>query len=145
MPVPGRTEVEGTPWVAVAEIVAGERVQEVRQALLREDWPEVWRLLPSTRHTVYIDAGSVGAFLWVRTRRPADRIRPLGMAQEKKVQDVLVNAHIPRAERATIPLFFSTSHCVWLAGVQIDDRVRLTPTTHRILRLSIELYIEPGS
>src|SRR3989442_1454840 len=139
LPIPGRIEVEGTPWVASAEIVAGERVQEVRQALLREDWPELWRLLPSPRHTVYIDADSVGSFLWVRKRRPADRIRPLGMAHEKKVQDVLVNAHIPRAERATIPLFFSRSHLVCLAGIQIDDRVRLTPTTHRILRLSIEL------
>jgi tRNA(Ile)-lysidine synthase len=141
LPIPGRIGVKGTPWVASAEIVAGERLQEVRQALLREDWPEVWRLLPSTRHIVYIDGDRVGSFLRVRTRRPGDRIRPLGMAQEKKVQDVLVDAHIPRAERASIPLFFSASHCVWLAGVHIDDRVRLTSGTQRILRLSIE----PGS
>ncbi len=141
LPIPGRIGVKSTPWVASTEIVASERLQEVRQALLREDWPEVWRLLPSTRHIVYIDGDRVGSFLWVRTRRPGDRIRPLGMAQEKKVQDVLVDAHIPRAERASIPLFFSASHCVWLAGVHIDDRVRLTSRTQRILRLSIE----PGS
>ncbi len=141
LPIPGRVEVKGTPWMASAEIVAGELLQEVRQALLREDWPEVWRLLPSTRHIVYIDGDRVGSFLWVRTRRPGDRIRPLGMAQEKKVQDVLVDAHIPRPERASILLFFSASHCVWLAGVHIDDRVRLTSGTQRILRLSIE----PGS
>ncbi len=141
LPIPGRIGVKGTPWVASVEFVAGERLQEVRQALLREDWPEVWRLLPSTRHIVYIDGDRVGSFLWVRTRRPGDRIRPLGMAQEKKVQDVLVDAHIPRAERASIPLFFSASHCVWLPGVHIDDRVRLTSGTQRILRLSIE----PGS
>ncbi|HYU72193.1 MAG TPA: tRNA lysidine(34) synthetase TilS, partial [Ktedonobacteraceae bacterium] len=141
LPIPGRIGVKGTPWVASAEIVAGERLQEVRQALLHEDWPEVWRLLPSTRHIVYIDGDRVDSFLWVRTRRPGDRIRPLGMAHEKKVQDVLVDAHISRAERASIPLFFSASHCVWLAGVHIDDRVRLTSRTQRILRLAIE----PGS
>ena len=141
LPIPGRIGVKGTPLVASAEFVAGERVQEVRKALLCEDWPEVWRLLPSTRHIVYIDGDRVGSFLKVRTRRPGDRIRPLGMAQEKKVQDVLVDAHIPRAERASIPLFFSASHCVWLAGIHIDDRVRLTSGTQRILRLSIE----PGS
>jgi tRNA(Ile)-lysidine synthase len=60
------------------------------------------------------------------------------MEHEKKVQDVLVNAHIPRAERALIPIFFSAFSCVWLAGVQIDDRVRLTSKTQRILRLVIE-------
>jgi hypothetical protein len=60
------------------------------------------------------------------------------MAREKKVQDILVNEHISRAERPYVPLFFSKSHCIWLAGVQIDDRVQLTATTRRILRLFIE-------
>jgi tRNA(Ile)-lysidine synthase len=62
------------------------------------------------------------------------------MTHEKKVQDVLVNAHIARADRATLPLFFSSSHshCIWLAGVQLDERVRLTPQTERIVHLSIE-------
>jgi tRNA(Ile)-lysidine synthase len=53
------------------------------------------------------------------------------------VQDVLVDRHIPRAERDQIPLFFARDHCVWLAGVQIDDRVRLTSATQNIVRLSI--------
>jgi tRNA(Ile)-lysidine synthase len=75
--------------------------------------------------------------LCVRTRRDGDRIRPLGMAYEKKVQDVLVDKHIPRAERDQIPLFFAPTHCVWLAGVHLDDRVRLTKETRNIVRLSI--------
>ncbi|HLQ28019.1 MAG TPA: tRNA lysidine(34) synthetase TilS [Ktedonobacteraceae bacterium] len=138
LPIPGCIVVQGTPWIASADLVAENLAQKVREALLRDDWSEVWRLLPSTRHTIYIDADSAGSLLQVRTRRPGDRIRPLGMAHEKKVQDVLVNERIARADRPYIPLFFSTSHCVWLAGVQIDDRVRLTNKTQRIVRLSIE-------
>jgi tRNA(Ile)-lysidine synthase len=138
LPIPGRIAVQGTPWTASADFVAEKLTQKVKEALLREDWSEVWRLLPSTRHTVYIDADSTGSSLQVRTRRPGDRIQPLGMAHEKKVQDVLVNERIARADRPYIPLFFSTSHCVWLAGIQIDDRVRLTNKTQRIVRLSIE-------
>ena len=138
LPIPGRVAVAGTPWIASAELVTGDLAQQVRQALQREDWPEVWQLLPSTRYTVYIDADSVGPLLQVRTRRRGDRMRPLGMAREKKVQDILVNEHISRAERPYVPLFFSKSHCIWLAGVQIDDRVQLTATTRRILRLFIE-------
>src|SRR5438874_2567312 len=125
LPVPGRIAVKGTPWTALAEIVPDERVQEVRQAILREDWTEVWRLLPANRHSVYIDADNLGSFVQVRTRRPGDRIRPLGMTHAKKVQDVFVDAHIPNSERASIPLFFSTEHCLWVASVRIDDRVRL--------------------
>ena len=138
LPVPGRVAVPGTPWIASAEIVTEPVARLARQALLRQDWLSVWQFLPKTRYTVYIDADRAGPVLTVRTRRPGDRMRPLGMAREKKVQDMLVNEHIPGADRPYIPLFFSASHCVWLAGVQIDDRVRLTATTQRILRLSIE-------
>ena len=137
LPIPGRISVTGTPWIAAAEFVAEPLLQQARLALSRQDWPEVWRILPSNRYTVYIDGERVSSFLQVRTRRPGDRIRPLGMAHEKKVQDILVNQHIPRADRATIPLFFSASHCLWVVGIHIDDRVRLTPQTQHILHLSI--------
>jgi tRNA(Ile)-lysidine synthase len=138
LPVPGRVAIANTSWVAVAEPVTGVRLQEVRQALLREDWPCVWRLLPSTRHIVYIDAINIDTYLQVRTRHPGDRIQPLGMAHEKKVQDVLVDAHIARSDRSSIPLFFSRSHCVWLAGICLDERVKLSSKTQQIIQLSIE-------
>ena len=137
LPIPGSVPVPGTPWLAVAETLPGELLQKVRSALSREDWPVVWQLLPSTNDVVYVDADTIGPSLEVRARRPGDRIQPLGMAHEKKVQDVLVDKHIARADRSRIPLFLSASHSVWLAGVCLDDRVRLTSGTRRILRLSI--------
>ena len=137
LPIPGRTPVPGTSWLAVAETLPTELLQEVQSALSREDWSAVWQLLPPTSDAAYVDADVVGASLEVRVRRPGDRIQPLGMAHEKKVQDVLVDKHIARADRSRIPLFLSASHSVWLAGVCLDDRVRLASGTRRILRLSI--------
>ena len=137
LPIPGRSPVPGTSWLAVAETLPGELLQEVRSALSREDWSAVWQLLPPTSDAAYVDADVVGTSLEVRVRRPGDRIQPLGMAHEKKVQDVLVDKHIARANRGHIPLFLSASHSVWLAGVCLDDRARLTSKTRRILRLSI--------
>jgi tRNA(Ile)-lysidine synthase len=137
LPIPGRTPVPGTSWLAVADTLPGELLQEVRSALSREDWSALWQLLSPTSDAAYVDADVVGASLEVRVRRPGDRIQPLGMAHEKKVQDVLVDKHIARANRSRIPLFLSASHSVWLAGVCLDDRVRLTSKTRRILRLSI--------
>lgn len=137
--IPGHVKVPGTPWTATAETLSVELLQKVQQALSREDWPQVWQLLPSTLHTIYVDADAVGSQVYVRTRQPGDRIRPLGMAHEKKVQDILVDKHIARSDRPHIPLFFSDAHCIWLAGICIDDRVRLTTTTRHILRLSITM------
>ena len=138
LPIPGQIEVPGTPWIATAEGLPDELAKSVKQALHHEDWSEVWRLLPATRHTVYLDRDTIDSCIWVRTRHPGDRIQPLGMTHEKKVQDVLVDNHIPRTERASIPLFFSASHCIWLAGICLDNRVRLTTSTQHIVCLSIE-------
>ena len=137
LPIPGSVEIEGTPWTAQAEFVPEQLAVLVRAALQSNDFAEVWRLLPVTRYAVYIDADTVAEVLSLRTREPGDRIHPLGMAHEKKVQDVLIDAHIPRAERAQLPLFFSGTQSVWLAGVCLDEHVRLTRETRHILRLSL--------
>ena len=137
LPVPGRTRVPGTPWVAAAEPVPAELMGAVREALRIEDWSEVWRLLPSTRHVVYVDADIAGSFLEVRTRRPGDRMQPLGMQHEKKLQDIFVDKHVARTDRGSIPIFFSASHCIWLAGVCLDERARLTSKTQQAVRLAI--------
>jgi tRNA(Ile)-lysidine synthase len=120
-------------------------LEQVYPALRSGEWATVWRLLPTNEYQVYVDADQLmdetvngsQVQLYVRTRRSGDRMQPLGMTQEKKIQDILVDKHIPRAQRSQIPLFFSATHCVWLAGIQVDNRVRLTPNTRRILRLSI--------
>lgn len=141
LPIPGEAVVPGGKWLAKAELLEGEKLERVRQALQREDWQAVWQYLPVSRYVVYIDTAGIGEGLLVRARRPGDRMQPLGMAREKKVQDILVDAHIPQAERASIPLFFSKPappYCVWLAGICLDSRARLTGTTEYIARLSLE-------
>jgi tRNA(Ile)-lysidine synthase len=145
LPIPGQIVVPGTSWIATAEMLPDELLWQVRTALQNQDWAAVWQILSSTPYTVYVDADKLiddqncctSPVLSVRTRRNGDRIRPLGMAYEKKVQDILVDKHIPRTERDQLPLFFTTTHCVWLAGVHLDDRVRLTRETRNIVRLSI--------
>jgi tRNA(Ile)-lysidine synthase len=137
LPIPGRIAVPETVWLAIAEAITGEQLQMARKALQHEDWPTLWRVLASDRYEVYIDGDAMRSPIKVRTRHPGDRMQPLGMAREKKVQDILVDRHIPRNEREHIPLFFSDAHCVWLAGISLDHRARLRSTTQTIVRLSI--------
>src|SRR6266487_3655539 len=137
LPIPGRIKVPGTPWIATAEPAPAKLMAEVREALRLEDWSEVWRLLPSTRQVVYVDADVVGSYLEVRTRKPGDRMRTLGMQHEKKIQDIFVDEHVTRTDRGSIPIFFSAAHCIWLAGVCLDDRARLTCKTQQVVRLAI--------
>ena len=143
--IPGSIIVPGTSWIAHADLLEDDVLEQVYPALRREDWPTIWRLLPGDQRQIYVNADRLEqdtfrlqqTQLYVRTRRNGDRIQPLGMMHEKKIQDILVDKHIPYTQRAQIPLFFSELHCVWLAGIQMDNRVRLTSATRRIVRLSI--------
>nr|BBH94133.1 tRNA(Ile)-lysidine synthase [Thermogemmatispora argillosa] len=137
LPIPGEGQVPGTPWRARAALLAPDVEQAALEALAREDWEAVWHLLPRTRYVVYIDGDAAGSLLQVRTRRAGDRIQPLGMQQSRKVQDVLVDAHVPRSERQSLPLFFAGSRCIWVAGLCLAESVRLSRTTRRIVQLSI--------
>lgn len=137
--IPGAVAVPGTSWQARAEVLTEQQLERIAPALRQENWPELWRLLePPTPYAVYIDGAMAEAQLLVRTRRPGDRVQPLGMTTEKKVQDIFVDRHITRDERATTPLFFSRAHCLWVARACIDQRARLTAGTRRIIRLSIQ-------
>jgi tRNA(Ile)-lysidine synthase len=89
----------------------------------------------------YMDLDAVQPYLplALRARRPGDRFRTLGLKTEKKLQDVLVNAKIPRVERDQLPLVCGADDTIlWVAGYQIADQVKLTPETRHALVLELE-------
>ncbi len=86
----------------------------------------------------YLDARSCGARLWLRTRRPGDRFRPLGLGGQKKLQDFLIDEKVPRAERDRVPLVVSPRGIAWVVGYRLDERFRVRPETRRVLRLRWE-------
>lgn len=70
------------------------------------------------RWRAVFDAGAVGRRrLRVRGSRSGDRIRPLGLGGTKKLQDVFVDAKIPRAERPGWPVVELDGQIAWLPGL----------------------------
>lgn len=74
--------------------------------------------------TVLIDAEALGNSVTIRRRRPGDRLQPSGMAGSKKLQDLLVDAHVPRAQRDAIPLFETQRGIAWVGGLRIAEWAR---------------------
>jgi tRNA(Ile)-lysidine synthase len=86
----------------------------------------------------HLDADLVRLPLAVASRKPGDRMRALGLNQPKRLQDILVDAHVPRHLRDTLPLVSDTEEIVWIPGVTIAESKRVTPATRRQLHLEIE-------
>jgi tRNA(Ile)-lysidine synthase len=140
LPAPGCVEATEIGWRVRAWLV--ETLPGLESIAL-PDLPPIGQAgtpadLGRAESRVYVDADVADDDLLVRTWRPGDRFRPLGMAHEKKLQDYFADAKVPRALRGRIPLVFNRSHLLWVGGQRIDDRARLTPSTRRVLALQIE-------
>ena len=86
----------------------------------------------------HLDADLVRLPLAVGNRKPGDRMRALGLAQPKRLQDILVDAHVPRHLRDMLPLVSDVEEIVWIPGVTIAESKRVTAATRRQLHLEIE-------
>lgn len=93
------------------------------------------------RDTVLVDlAGS--RRLWVRFPEPGDRMQPFGLGgHAKKLSDLFVDCKVPRRKRPLVPVVCTDdrpgAEVVWLAGVRLDERFRVTPHTARRVQLAL--------
>ena len=91
---------------------------------------------PRTRFEAWLDADSLSPNVVVRSRRPGDRIRPLGLGGEKKVQDLFVDAKVPREERDALPMVCAPWGIAWVVGLRIDERAALREGSRSAVRLN---------
>ncbi len=88
--------------------------------------------------TACLDFDKTGDKLTVRHRQPGDRLQPLGMSQDKKLNEFMIDARIPHSWRQHIPIVCSPDHIVWIVGWRIDERAKVTEDTERVLRLEFK-------
>ena len=75
--------------------------------------------------------------LVIRSWRAGDRIHPLGFKGSKKIQDILTDAKVPRAERAGIPVVTYGDEIVWLPGYRVAQGWEITDACAPALYISI--------
>ncbi len=130
-----RVDTEGTtllPLFGIAltieTIPADEAIiaDHIRTAASRErvSWDE------------WIDADQVHLPLVARARRPGDRFLPLGMNEVKKLSDFFIDEKIDADVRERTVLLCDRLGPIWVVPLRIDDRVRLSEGTRRVMRLS---------
>ncbi len=130
LPVPGA--------VALPELGLGCRLTADRPIKAQEEPADLRRRL--------IVKASVPAPLVVRGRRAGDRIRPRGLGGSKKLQDLLVDRKVPRAERGHVPVVTdATGRLVWVVGHAADADATASGDEDDVIVLTFDQPAPSGS
>lgn len=85
----------------------------------------------------FLDYDRIKAPVIVRNWENGDRFYPQGMKREKKLQDFFTDNKISIHLRKSIPVFVDSEKIIWIGRYRIDERVKITGDTRRVLHLML--------
>lgn len=89
------------------------------------------------KNTAYIDLDDLPQDAVVRSRRPGDRISPIGISGSKKLKDFFIDRKIERQER-NMPLICSGKEVLCIIGMTVSRSVMVTDDTKRMLKITFD-------
>jgi tRNA(Ile)-lysidine synthetase-like protein len=123
------------PRVIDGSLAPGWRLR--LEPLGTEGW-SLAQIAAAPRWTAYVDADRLVQPVHLRARRPGDRFQPLGLgAHTMLLSDFLVNQKVPAEQRDDWPLLMCGEEIVWVAGLRLDERYKVTGSTRQVTRLSL--------
>lgn len=130
---------EPSDFMVRLETTGLREVEEIGCAVLieREGGPVDFKGRGQDPRTAFLDADKLSFPLVLRNFRPGDRMVPLGMEGRKKIKDLFIERKVPLEERRRVPILTHQGRPVWVCGLKIDDRYKVTPRTKSILKVSI--------
>lgn len=110
--------------------------------------------LKTESNVALVDAGSVGADGYTpRTRisiseipnfqlcrwKQGDKFKPLGMKGWKLLSDFFIDKKLSIPEKERTWLLTFQNQIVWVIGMRLDDRFKITDSTQKVLKISAKL------
>jgi len=99
-------------------------------------------LLNQDRFSEVIDFSKVKHGLFLRKWKMGDKIQPLGMKGMKKVSDLLTNSKILHSVRKNILVLCDGSEIIWVCGVRLSDKYKISKSTRKFLHTKIRYEFE---
>jgi tRNA(Ile)-lysidine synthetase-like protein len=82
----------------------------------------------------WFDADRIGPVIELRSWKSGDRYQPLGLDKSARLQNLFVNARIPRERRREVLLATDQAGQIWwVDGLRIGEQCKVRPETKRFL------------
>ncbi len=135
------TKGEAKPFLPFeVELISPGRtfIEEIgREVVIEETDRDKFKNYNGPPDRALMDYGSLQFPLKIRNFRPGDRFHPLGAKGTQKLKEFFIDHKVPRFERPKIPLLISGEMITWIVGYRIDERVKVTEKTKKVLRIEI--------
>jgi tRNA(Ile)-lysidine synthase len=95
------------------------------------------KAFPDSQNIAFLDLDKLNFPLILRKWQHGDYFFPLGMEQMKKVSDFYIDNKIPLPEKKRTWILTSGNKIVWITGLRIDNRFKITDKTKQILKLHL--------
>jgi tRNA(Ile)-lysidine synthase len=130
--VPYRYVISSPGLVSIMEAKASITLAEIGM----EDLPDFEN---AGSQVAFFDMDCLQFPLVVRNVRPGDRFSPLGVEGTQTVNKYFSDHKISGVQRITCPLLLSGDKIIWLVGHRVDNSVKVSARTRRILRAELLL------
>jgi tRNA(Ile)-lysidine synthase len=116
---------------------------------LRSGLPQTTNPKPQTTNNkqqtvAQLDADNITFPLILRKWKPGDYFYPLGMHKKKKVSRFLIDLKLSAADKEKVWVVEMNKKLLWVMGLRIDNRFRITEHTRQILQLEWEPLTDRG-
>jgi tRNA(Ile)-lysidine synthase len=133
-----RVGARAAPALAARRLEAPGRVElpEIGRAIEAAIVAAAGYRVPRGPDRAAFDADGLPSVLLVRARRRGDRLEAFG-GGERRVKTLLIDAKVPRWERARVPVVEAGGEIVWLGGLRRGAAAPIAAATRRVLELRL--------
>ncbi len=129
--------LEGKDFQEV-QLKVGEKISTWMGELSIENIdPAEVKVFESSKNIEFVDAEHLSEKFVLRRWQQGDKFFPLGMKKEKKVSDLLTDEKVPAHLKSEYLVLLNKNEIVWLVGVRISEKFKITKETKRILKLCL--------
>jgi tRNA(Ile)-lysidine synthase len=113
-------------------------IEEIgKEVVIEETNRDRLRNLDKPPNIALIDFESLHFPLKMRNFRPGDRFYPLGAKGTQKLKEFFIDHKVSEFERPKVPLLVSGEMIAWIVGHRIDERVKVTERTKKVLKITV--------